>query len=151
MHQPLQMSICIFIWEAWKYPPGSQMPWQTMQYGEVHAPSLSLSSRLNNNNKKHWFSLSACSSFIIIVMGSCLLIKTIKQGSKQRPVNGQCPDWLWIWPVKLSSCRSCWPVKIQSYWKWNKFKVPAVQLFQLLFIESLCIADFWYEILVTCN
>ena len=51
---------------------------------------------------------------------------------------------------QTSPCRSCWPVKIQSYWKWNKFKVPAVQLFQL-FIESLCIAELWYEILVTCN
>ena len=94
--------------------------------------------------------------FVLIFKLKCSPLKGEKyfcksQGSKKRPVNGQCPDWLWIWPVKLSSCRSCWPVKIQSYWKWNKFKVPAVQLFQLLFIESLCIAELWYEILVTCN
>ena len=32
-----------------------------------------------------------------------------------------------------------------------KYKInSSVQLFQLLFIESLCIAEIWYEILVTC-
>ena len=37
------------------------------------------------------------------------------QGTKEQPVNGQCPDWLGSWPVNLSSCRSCWPVTFNCF------------------------------------
>ena len=63
-----------------------------------------------------------------------VLAKTVAAAKIRARNNGRST---YNWPVKLSSCRSCWPVKIQSYWKWNKFKAPAVQFFQLLFIESL--------------